>query len=375
MSRPTISLTLALLLSGSLLEPFSRLPSTAGPERDPVDGQIQIATPRSDRYAQVRTALAQKVEVLRATGGLPAHVVGQFRDVAALHRAQTGEYYVFDRLGHSVYRVDLPAGTATKLVQIGPEPGRILSASAFSVGTDGGFVVADAPNQRERVQIFSVTGERLGGFSLPGRALPRLSLGNLVLSGVASLQYTGRSIVMSQPEMGGLITEFDLAGRPFHTFGTLRATGHEQDRDVHLALNSGLPLVSPASGYYFVFRAGAPVFRRYDEAGNLVFERHIEGRELDPVIADLPTTWPRRPVAGGRTLPLVAPTVRTAAVDPDGNLWVALTVPYTYVYNPDGEKIRTVQFHAAGLVEPESFSFESRTRLLVTPGCYAFTIR
>jgi len=323
----------------------------------------------------VRTALAQKVEVLRATGGLPAHLVGQFRYVAALHRAQSGEYYVFDRLGHSVYRVDLPAGTASKLVQIGPEPGRILSASAFSIGTDGRFVVADAPNQRERVQIFSVTGERLGGFSLPGRALPRLSLGNFVLSGVASLQYTGRSIIMSQPETGGLITEFDLAGRPFHTFGPLRATGHEQDRDVHLALNSGLPLLGPTGGYYFVFQAGVPVFRRYDQAGQLVFERHIEGRELDPVIADLPTTWPRKPVDGGRTLPLIMPTVRTAAVDPDGNLWVALTVPYTYVYNLDGEKIRTVQFHAAGLVEPASLSFESRTRLLVAPGCYAFTIR
>jgi hypothetical protein len=50
-------------------------------------------------------------------------------------------------------------------------------------------------------------------------------------------------------------------------------------------------------------------------------------------------------------------------------------VPYTYVYNPDGDKIRTVQFHAAGLVRPESFSFESRTHLLVTPGCYIFTVR
>ena len=67
------------------------------------------------------------------------------------------------------------------------------------------------------------------------------------------------------------------------------------------------------------------------------------------------------------------PTVRTAAVDPDGNLWVSLTVPYTYVYDVNGDKRRTLQFRAAGIIAPTAFSFVHGTRVMVTPGCFEFT--
>ena len=316
---------------------------------------------------------ADRAEVLRSTGGLPAHVVGQFREPAAFQETAAGVRFVFDRGNHSVYRIDR-TGVARQIVEIGPERGRILGASSFDLGPGDRFVVADAPAGRERVQIFDLEGTRIGGFTLPGRAAPRISLGNIVLNGVGSLQFTGQSIVMNQPELGGLITRFSLNGHPFHTFGVFRQTGHEADRDVHLALNSGLPLVEPDGGFYFVFQAGVPVFRKYDARGNMLFERHVEGAELDVVIANLPTTWPRRTDEGGREIPVIPPTVRTAAVDPDGNLWIALNVPYVYVYDPRGEKIRTVRLRGAGPVQPISLFFPSPNRLLVTPGCYEFTI-
>ena len=316
---------------------------------------------------------SERVEVLRSTGGLPAHVVGQFREPAAFQETASGDRFVFDRRGQSVHRIDR-AGVARQIVEIGPERGRILGASSFDLGPGDRFVVADAPRGRERVQIFDLEGTRIGGFTLPGRAVPRITLGNLVLTGVGSLQFTGQSIVMNQPELGGLITRFSLNGHPFHTFGVFRRTGHEADRDIHLALNSGLPLVDADGGYYFVFQAGAPVFRKYDGRGNVLFERHVEGPELDSVITNLPTTWPRRADEAGREVPVIPPTVRTAAVAPDGNLWIALTVPYLYVYDPRGEKIRTVRLRGAGPVQPISLFFPSLNRLLVTPGCYEFTI-
>ena len=71
---------------------------------------------------------------------------------------------------------------------------------------------------------------------------------------------------------------------------------------------------------------------------------------------------------------MIPPTIRTAAVDPDGRLWIALTVPYVYVYDANGEKIRTMTLRGAGIIEPMSLSFPSRDRLLVTPGCYEFTV-
>ena len=257
----------------------------------------------------VASGEASDVEILRSTGGLAADVVGLLREPAAFQRAPDGSYLVLDRRGHVVYRVRSSGTDAIKIVQIGPESGRIIGPSAL-VLAGSRFIVADGPGRRERVQLFDLDGTRVSGFWLPGRATPRITLGALTLSGVSSLQWTGRSILMNQPELGGLMTEFTLGGQPYHTFGAFRSTGHEADRDVHLALNSGLPLVDPAGGYYFVFQAGLPMFRKYDADGRLLFERHIEGPELDAMIQTLPTIWPRRQDETGRELPLILPTVR-----------------------------------------------------------------
>ncbi len=313
------------------------------------------------------------VESIRAASSLRPEVAGQFREPMACQQAPTGDHYVFDRRGHTVFRVP-PAGPAAPIVQIGPEQGRILGASAFQLASDGRFVVADAPRGRERVQIFEADGTRIGGFRLPGRADPRIRLGHLVLSGISTLQFTGQSIFMSQPDLGGLVSQFSFSGHPIRTFGLLRPTGHEDNRHVHLALNSGIPLVMPDGSFYFVFQAGVPLFRKYDARGNLVFERHIEGAELDPILAALPTSWPAPDTQGRRELPSIQPTVRAAAVDRDGNLWVALTAPVLYVYDGAGEKVRTVGLRAAGTLHPASLSFSNRNTLLVTPGCYEFEV-
>ncbi len=324
----------------------------------------------------LRTSAAQRpspgrVDVLRSVSALAPDVVGLFREPIAFKQTAIGDYYVFDRRGHAVYRVDESGRSSRKLVQIGAEDGRVIEPSAFDVAFNGSFAVADAPNGRERVQVFDAAGVRSGGFLLPGRAAVRVVLGSLSLNGVGTLTFTGRSVIMSQPDSGWLITEYGLAGTPARTMGQLRRTGHESDRQLHLALNAGIPIPDPSGGFYFVFMAGTPAFRKYTADGELVYERAIQGREVDPVIAAMPTRWPRRTVGDGE-LPLVAPTVRTAAVDGAGRLWVSFVVPFTYVYDADGEKVRTVQFRGAGVIAPSSLSFTSRGRLLVTPGCYEF---
>ena len=316
---------------------------------------------------------ARKTDVIRSSGGIPASIAGRFRDPTGFQQAASGQYFVFDRRAHTVFGIDSEQTSVWEIVKIGAEPGRIIDPTAFSLEPNGTFVVADAPNNRERIQIFSPAGFRLGGFSLPGRAHPRVQFQNFVLNGIGSLQYTGSSILMSQPETGALVAEYTLSGGVNRTFGTLRPTGHEDDPEVHLALNSGFPLLDPDGGFMFVFQTGTPMFRKYDRAGRLVLERHVEGREIDDFVAKLPTTWPKRQTADGE-LPLVAPTIRAAAVDRDGNLWISFVVPYTYVYDRDGDKIRTVQFHAAGVLAPNGLFFGQNGRLLATPGLYEFQI-
>jgi hypothetical protein len=314
-----------------------------------------------------------RVETIKAIGGLPPEICNTFREPLGFQQAADGTYYVFDRRGHSVSAVD-PGGKASRLVvTIGGETGRVLEPSAFDIASDGTFVVADAPGGRERLQMFDGAGRRMAGFTLPGRAQTRLSIGGLGLGGVSTLAFLGNGIALNQPETGALITEYGLRGTPVRSIGSLRATGHEGDRQLHLAMNTGIPLPHPEGGYYFVFYAGGPAFRRYDRAGALVFERALQGRELDPVVAQTPSQWPRRTVEGTE-VPLVVPTVRAAAVDAQGNLWVSFVIPYTYVFDTSGEKVRTVQFRGAGIILPTSLFFNSQGHALVTPGCYEFGV-
>jgi len=319
-------------------------------------------------------AAAAPVETLKAIGGLPAHIVTQFQDPVAFAEATSGEFIVLDRRGHTVYGINAKKTTARRLLQVGVEQGRVLQPAVLALSADDIFAVADAPNGWERIQFFSLTGSLLGGFYSQVRTAPRLVVGPLVLNGVGSMSFTGKTFLVSRPETGALFSEIDAQGAVVRQIGTLRATGQEADPNLHQALNIGMPLSDRAGGFYFVFQTGRPMFRKYDAAGALVFERHIEGIELDDQIRALPTSWPRRTTESG-SLPLVLPLVRTAAVDPAGHLWVSLIMPYTYVYDTSGDKTRTVQFYATGVLSPASLFFASRDRVLVTPGCYEFSTK
>jgi len=256
-------------------------------------------------------ATRPRVEVLRSTGGLPAHIAGSFRDPFGFQQTDKGQYFVFDRRAHAVFTI--AGDAAKKVVDIGAEPGRVIDPTAFDIDpADGSFVVTDAPLRRPRVQMFTADGRRLGGFTLPDREKPRLVLGSAVLNGIGSIQYAGGSVFLNQPESGTLVSERGPFGTVVRAFGQLRATGQESDQNVHLALNTGLPLPDPTGGFYFVFIAGVPTFRKYDAKGALLFERHIEGPEMDPYLQTMPTRWPTRRTEDGDLLPFIPPAITTA---------------------------------------------------------------
>ncbi len=318
--------------------------------------------------------LAIGPDVLQSVDAIPAHVAGRFRDPFGFERSASGQYFVFDRRSQIVYGVDARGESVWEIVHIGNEPGRILNPFAFAVAPDGTFAVGDAPNNQERIQVFTPAGFRTGGFTLPGAPRARVSLDGLVLNGIGSLQYTGSSIFLSQPDAGSLVTEYSTAGRLVRSFGELRPSGHEDDPALHAALNIGLPLVNPTGGFFFVFQTGEPAFRKYDDAGRLIFERRIQGREIDDFVSRLPNMWPKR-ASGHGEIPFVPPTIRTAAVDLSGHLWVSFAEPVTYEFDGDGDKVRAVQFRAAGIVSPNHMSFDEKGRMLVTPGLVVFDVK
>lgn len=310
----------------------------------------------------------QRLESVRA---IPAHLAGEFEEPAGFARQSDGTSLVFDRRRHAVYTIDPQRTTVTRLVGIGYETGRLLRPTAFDVHANGTFVVADAPGMKPRVSVFEADGRVLNYFEISGTARTRVTVGNVVLNGIASARLLKDTLLLNMPEHGGLVTEYSLAGTPLRTFGVLRPTGHESNPDVHLAMNAALPVPAPDGHIYVVFQAGQPMFRKYTASGQLVFERVIQSRQLDPHMLTMPTGWPLRTV-DGLTFPLVTPMVRAAAVDRRGALWVATLTSHVYVFDADGEKLATYQLIGAGPIMPDSMWFTRDNDLLVSPGLYEF---
>ena len=314
---------------------------------------------------------ALRVETVRSIGGLPPHIAGSFTEAVGFQQGPDGTYYVFDRRAHTVVAINEARTAARTLLDIGQEEGRLLQPRGFDVSPEGRIAVADAPRNRHRIQVFDAAGVRQAGFFLQGQPAAQVVLGNLMLNGTGTVHFAGSRLLLSHPESGALVTAYTPAGYPTMTFGRLRPTGFESDRELHLAHNAGMPLADPTGGFYFVFMTGRPMFQKYDANGRLLFERHVEGVEIDALLDAQPTTWPRRRI-DDREVPFVSPMIRTAAVSPRGELWLSMAVPYTYVYDRQGDKTRTLQLQAAGLVSPTSLSFSRTGTVLVTPGCYEF---
>lgn len=318
-----------------------------------------------------RITAAPRVERLTPSGAVPAFLAGEFEDPSGYARRPNGSSLVFDRRRHRVFTVNAARTAVSPLVEIGHEVGRVLRPTSFDVALDGGFVVADAPGRQPRISVFAASGSILNSFNLQGTESPRITVGNLVLNGVAAARYTGLTVLINQPERGVLVSEYSVTGAMQRQFGALRRTGQENNPEIHLAFNAALPLPTPDGGVYAVFLAGDPVFRKYSASGALEFERAIQGREIDALLLAQPNQWPLRRV-DDVSYPLVLPAVRTASVDRQGRLWVAMMTSHVYVFDPDGEKIRTLQLVGAGVLTPESMWFAPDGTLLVTPGLFDF---
>ena len=316
-------------------------------------------------------AAATRVETLRSTGGIPPFLAGEFEQASGFAVRPDGTALVFDRRRHRVYAIDAARTAVTPLVEIGYELGRLLRPTSFDVADTGDFIVADAPGRQPRVSVFQAAGKVLNTFTVAASESPRVIVDNLVLNGIGAARYTGTTVLLNQPERGVLVSEYSVTGAVQREFGQLRRTGLEHDPEVHLAFNTAVPIPARDGGVYVVFLAGPPAFRKYSAAGVLEFERTIQGREIDPLVLQMPTQWPRRQV-DDVTYPVVPSMVRTAAVDRQGRLWVAMSTSHIYVFDEDGEKVRTLQLFGAGVVRPSSLWFARDGRLLVTPGLYEF---
>lgn len=180
-------------------------------------------------------------------------------------------------------------------MDVGHEPGRLLRPSVLSMGRDDIFAVLDAPNGLQRIQYFDTAGLHIGGFFLPIVGSPNLVSGNVVVSGVGAMAFTGTTFLVNQPAWGAIVTEFDTAGTVLRHVGHLRLTGHEHDPELHQAFNVGLPVAEPTGGFFFVFQTGIPLFRKYLASGEVAVRAPHRGPGTGPRHSGAPDSLARTP--------------------------------------------------------------------------------
>ena len=162
-------------------------------------------------------------------------------------------------------------------------------------------------------------------------------LGSLVLNGIGSLQYTGTSILMSQPEDGALVTRVHAYGR--REPHVRRAAAHRTRRRSAsctsrstAACRSSIRRAASSSSFRRASRCSASTIEtaRSCSSGTSRDARSTTRRAPADDVADAED---RRRRAADRL-----------ADDPRGGgrrdrpSWVTFVLPYTYVYDRDGEK-------------------------------------
>ena len=164
----------------------------------------------------LRTLVALTPEVLQLGRGPCRRMSpGGFGIERRFNNRASGHYFVFDRRAHMVYG---HGRGVRKRVADRPYRRRAWPHHRPDGVCDSRrtarFVVADAPEGRPRIQVFDPAGFRESAASrcpIASRRARRLRRHGR-LSGIASIQFTGSSILVSQPENGALVTEYSGIG-------------------------------------------------------------------------------------------------------------------------------------------------------------------
>ena len=115
-----------------------------------------------------------------------------------------------------------------KLIEIGAEPGASSAQRVRPRADDGTFVVADAPRGEPRIQIFLDIGLTVTAASrCRARAVPRITAGNLVLSGLAADRVHRRDRSSSASRSWRADRGVRRRRPAARAFGQLRQTGQE----------------------------------------------------------------------------------------------------------------------------------------------------
>ena len=273
----------------------------------------------------------------------------------------------------ALYVLDAAGARVRRIVSAGIGPGELFNPLALALNGDDLIAVADSPNGLDRVQYFASNGLRVGGFYLPltpraatdsverahrERRFPRL-LGLDVRGQSAGV---GRARDRTRRHGPGRSSDGQSPA------GWHVTRSRSRHRDEHRDPASCTATAASCSCSRPVCRCSASTAATAGSSSSAI------SKDRSSTLA----SW-RFPRSGHRGRRATSPSFRRwcarQRVDAEGRLWISLTVPYTYVYDAAGDKIRTVQFRGVRVLSPSSLYFTSTGRLLVGPGGYEFEVK
>lgn len=293
----------------------------------------------------------------RLFGGLDVDVY----DVASYK----GLYVVSDRTRNSLLVINDRSEIQKEIAGIGSAPGRLFRPGYLDVASDGIIYVQDGGN--ERIQSFDLEGRYLGGFA------------TTPFMGFAA--GAGGEVFLGQPEKGRLVTVYSRDGKVLRSFGSLKKFSEvygsgsaDDDEKWRNAINRVKISVEP-DGSVLVSFMMAPLIQKYTREGVLVFERRLEGPEVDRLTQSALTTEG----GGNLTMSMDGFPEHVMALEavslPGDEIDVALTDGSVYVADAEGRKVDVLHPHASNRFTPEMVGLSPAGEMVVVGltarDCYA----
>lgn len=251
------------------------------------------------------------------------HVPFSAYDVATYQN----KYFLTDIEGNRLLVINRNMEVERNFGRIGSGPGRLFHPGYLDVGGDGTVFVEDGGN--ERIVKFDQSGHYTGEFRV--NAFQGMAVD------------TQDHLYLGQPEEGSLITVYSSAGTRLRSFGQLKKYSeiygesfHDKDSSYNVALNR-VRLATDKDGYLYVSFMITPLIQKYAPDGTLMFERRLEGPEIDRLMDAIQK---RRYIATKSD----GVDVRIIALDPvidpaNGNIMVPLVDGSIYVTDREGNKV------------------------------------
>jgi hypothetical protein len=263
--------------------------------------------------------------------------VGTIKPWDKIETDAQGTLYHLKPSDHSIAVYDGQMRLKHRIGRAGQTPGELQDPKDFAISRSGAVYVADTGNRR--VQIFDRAGQFIGGFQVD--YMPRAITVNSQHEILLNRGRCEENIIEVYSPDGKLIRSFGEPRRIDFKLLTDEELPEDYMKRLTGVLNIGILDVDQSDNVYIAFES-APILRKYDRFGKLLFEIETKNARLDQelpyAIEGLKEKIKRRSTGYKRVIRGLSVDRRT------GNTWVKSNlVAEIFVYNNDGKKLTEVK--------------------------------